>query len=92
MPTTLIAKDLIGQEMFKFEKVERKSLTFGLKLNLQKIKLMIINLVNKIENTPNIRDVENVKEITYLGTYIKREGNSSTKIGKRIVVRLPRQS
>lgn len=80
--TTLIAKE--EQEMSELiERVEQESLRFGLKLNRQKTKLMVIDRTNKLAAAPNIHDVENVSEIVYLGSHINNEGNSSTDIKRR---------
>lgn len=71
--TTLIAKD--EQEMSSLiQRVARVSLEFGLQLNRQKTKLMLIDRTHSMEEMPNIKDVENVEEITYLGAHISRNG------------------
>jgi len=80
--TTLIAKD--EQEMSSLiERVERVCLEFGLQLNRQKTKLM---LIDSMEEMPNIKDVENVEEITYLSAHISRNDGSSQEIRRRIAL------
>lgn len=83
--TTLIAKD--EQEMSSLiQRVARVSLEFGLQLNRQKTKLMLIDRTHSMEEMPNIKDVENVEEITYLGAHISRNGGSSQEIRRRIAL------
>lgn len=83
--TTLIAKD--NQEMSELiKRVEEESLSFGLKLNRQKTKLMVIDRTNKVDGTPGVHNVETVEEIVSLGAHLNRDGNSSTEIKRRIAL------
>lgn len=83
--TTLITKD--EQEMAELiERVEGVSLDYGLKLNRQKTKLMVIDRTNRINTAPTINDIEMVEEINYLGANINRDGNSSIEIKRRIAL------
>lgn len=66
------------------QKVEKESSAFGLELNRQKTKLIIIDRTNKLKDVPSIQGMEVVEEIIYLGVFINREGSSSTEIRRRI--------
>lgn len=47
---------------------------------------MVVDRSNKLETAPNIRDVENVNEIVYLGCHVNKEGSSSTDMKRRTVL------
>jgi len=67
----------------------RVSLEFGLQLNRQKRKVCLIDRTHSMEEMSNIKDVENVEEITYLGTHISINGGSSQEIRRRILPKRP---
>lgn len=84
--TTLFASDADHMKELLL-KMERVSLTFGLKINRTKTKIMIVDRVN--DNSPEVTQIANcdvVQTYVYLGALISNNGGCVDEVKRRMAI------